>query len=45
MELAEPDPELRREVESLLAQQPGDLLDRNAIQVAGPLLEIQRSRY
>jgi hypothetical protein len=37
--LAEADPEMRREVESLLAQRGGEFLDRPAIQNAPQLLE------
>ena len=37
--LAEADPDVRRDVESLLAQTGGDLLDRPAIQYAPELLE------
>src|SRR5260370_7698494 len=37
--LADTDPELRREIESLLAQRPGDFMDRPAIQNSLELLE------
>ena len=37
--LADTDPELRREIESLLAQRPGDFMDRPAIQKSLELLE------
>jgi len=37
--LAQADPELRREVESLLSQPASDTLDQPAIQAAVPLLE------